>query len=308
MPHEECPMARMLKGKTIESEELEVIIERLDGSRRNVIAHPLILKNEHGEIVEAINCVYDITERKRAEAALQELNLQLESRVQDRTAELRALSQRLVEVQDEERRALARELHDSVGQKLITLNLNLIIVDEQISEASKQQIGSRLNDSMHLLEDVISLVRNVMTDLRPAVLDDYGLEAALQSYMAEYKSRYEIKVLFERAAQPIPRLGPSIEMTLLRIAQEALMNVARHAQVDQVTVSLQREENTIRLKIRDNGVGIDSLHEAARNGSHGLAIMRERAEAVGGNLKISSTPETGTEIEASIRFQNGGQS
>ena len=458
MPHGECPMARMLGGETLEPHELEILVERPDGARRNVIAHPLPLKNERGEIIGAINCLYDITERKQAEEALQQLNLQLESRVQKRTATIQAinqslreeiaerkraedqliyqarlianvndaivatdenlvltywnqsaeqiygwkaeevmgrsvpdvlqtkfldgntrsdallkvndsgelrtaatqmrkdgtrifveahtstlrneegktvgyisinrdvtertqmdealrksrerlqvLSQRLVEVQEEERRAIARELHDRVGQTLAALNINLIIMNDQLLEDSKQRIGSRLDDSMHLVAEAIALVRDVMTDLRPAVLDDYGLQAALESYVDQYKSRYDIKVLLEPPDQPIPRLGLSLEMTLLRIAQEALFNTVRHAQADSVNVSLRLQDNSVHLMVQDNGVGIESSQGTNRTGSHGLKIMRERAEAFGGHVHVGSVPGEGTKVEASIPLQNSGQ-
>ncbi len=94
---------------------------------------------------------------------------------------------------------------------------------------SLERVGPRFDDSMQLVGETITLVRDVMSNLRPAVLDDYGLEAALQSHMDEFTARYGIRVIFDRPAQPIPRLGPSIEMTFLRIAQEALINIARHA-------------------------------------------------------------------------------
>jgi PAS domain S-box-containing protein len=317
MPHEDCPMARMLNGETLQPDELEILVERPDGVRRNVLAHPLPLKNEHGEIVAAINCLYDITERKQAEQALQQLNLELESRVEKRTAQLQAanqaldeshkrlqaLSQRLVEVQEEERRAIARELHDRVGQSLAALNLNLTIINNQLSSLVNDQVNARLSDSLDLVADLISLVRDVMSNLRPAVLDDYGLEAALQTNLESLKSRYGISITFEKTQSRIPRLGSSIEMTLLRIAQEALLNVVRHAQAEQVTLSLQMAEQAIHLTVRDDGIGIQSWQTANRPGSHGLTIMRERAEAVGGNLNVSSTAGQGTQIEVSIPYQ-----
>jgi len=321
MPHEKCPMARMLRGETLETQELEIVVERPDGVRRIVIAHPLPIRNARGEIVEAINCLYDITERKQAEDALQSLNLQLETRVVMRTAELQEantalqesrgrlqiLSQRLVEVQEEERRAIARELHDRVGQSLSALNINLIIMRDQLLPDSLERVGPRLGDSMHLVGETITLVRDVMSNLRPAVLDDYGLEAALQSYVAEYMPRYGIKVVMERPAQPLPRLGPSIEMTFLRIAQEALMNIARHANAGQATLSLWQEGDSTCMTVQDNGSGIVSWQEANRPGSHGLTIMRERAEAFGGNLKVGSVPGKGTKVEMSIPTGKGNQ-
>ncbi|HLF74307.1 MAG TPA: PAS domain S-box protein [Anaerolineales bacterium] len=241
--------------------------------------------------------VRDSTERKRMEQALRESY-----------GRLQVLSRRLVEVQEEERRVLARELHDRVGQTLAALNINLIIMSGQLPEEALQRLGSRLDDSMQLVSDAITLVRNVMTDLRPAILDDYGLEAALQSYIDEYRHRYGIKVAFDHAPQPIPRLGPSREMTLLRIAQEALTNVARHAQADQVSVSLRLDDNdTVRLTVQDNGVGIEALEGTRHPDSHGLKIMRERAEAFGGTVVIETAPGQGTKIDTKIPIENGAQ-
>jgi PAS domain S-box-containing protein len=236
--------------------------------------------------------IRDSTERKQMEDALRESHKRLQS-----------LSKRLVEVQEEERRAIARELHDRVGQSLAALNLNLTIVNNQLSSLVNEQVNARLSDSLDLVAELIALVRDVMSNLRPAVLDDYGLEAALQTNLDSFKARYGIAITFEKNQSLIPRLGSSIEMTLLRIAQEAMLNVVRHAQADQVTLSLQMVEQVIRMTVQDNGVGLQSWQTAHYPGSHGLMIMRERAEAVGGNLRVSSTPGKGTRIEASIPFQ-----
>ena len=236
----------------------------------------------------------EISEREQAEKALRKTGKRLQE-----------LSLRLVEAQDKERRALARELHDRLGQTLSALNLDLTTMNNQLSEDSKQRLGSRLADSLHLVAEASSLVRNVMADLRPAELDDFGLEAALESYINEYASRYEIKVLFDHSEQPIPRLGHIIEITLLRIAQEAMTNVGRHAQADQVNLCLQREGNVITMTIEDNGVGIPSLQESTHPNSHGLTFMRERIETVGGNFKIFSTPGMGTKIEVTILLEHG---
>jgi len=315
--------------------KLEKRLIRKDGSTLWVDVSVSPVMDASGKPQSAVAVEVDISGRKLAEEALRDINLQLESRVQNRTVRLQEanqsllneiaerqkveealhesskrlqiLSQRLVEVQEEERRAIARELHDSVGQSLSALNINLVILDNQISNSANEQIRTRLNDSMQLTAETISLVRDVMSDLRPSVLDDYGLEAALQSYLDQFKSRYAIKVMFEKPDQPLRRLGSSIEMTFLRIAQEALLNIARHAHADQVNLSLEPDGNAVRLIVQDNGSGIESWPEANRPGSHGLTIMRERADAVGGNLRVLSIPGKGTKVEVSIPIENGHQ-
>jgi signal transduction histidine kinase len=194
-----------------------------------------------------------------------------------------------------------------VGQTLAALNINLIIINSQLSSDAAQQIGTRLSDSMKLVAETIALVRDVMTDLRPAVLDDYGLEAALESHLSQFISRYNISASLEKPDRPLPRLGPSVEMTVLRIAQEALMNIARHAQATQVKLSLRKEAGRVSLTIQDNGIGIESWQDANRPGSHGLTIMRERAEAFDGNFRVNSVPGQGTVVEVTIPFKSDGQ-
>jgi PAS domain S-box-containing protein len=283
-PAEFASARAIAEKRTIFNVETGVVLESGEVVWTSVSAAPVDVAD-----VSVVVVTVDITDSKRAEQALQESH-----------ARLRILSQRLVEVQEEERRALARELHDRVGQTLAALNINLIIINSQITAESAGQIGTRLNDSMKLVAETIALVRDVMTDLRPAVLDDYGLEAALESHLTQFISRYDIQARFEKPDPPLPHLGPSVEMTFLRIAQEALMNIARHAQATRVTLSLKQEEESIRMVIQDNGIGIQSWQEANRPGSHGLTIMRERAEAFDGSLQVRSAPGQGTTIEISI--------
>ncbi|HSJ90377.1 MAG TPA: PAS domain S-box protein, partial [Anaerolineales bacterium] len=294
--------------------QMERRLIRKDGSTlwMNVSVSPI--KDAAGYPVSAVGVEVDITDRKQAEEALRRLNLELESRVEERTAELQAmnqvlqqsrrrlqiLSQRLVQVQEDERRSLARELHDSVGQSLIALNLNLTIIQGELSRGNTEQLGTRLADSIQLVTQVIKLVRDVMANLRPTILDDYGLESALQTYVSEFESRYGIPVQFEKRIPPIPRLDNSIETTLLRISQEALTNIARHSQASQTILSLRLDEKHVYLTIEDNGIGISSAEGAKRSRSHGLKIMQERAEALEGTLHIESASGKGTKIEVVI--------
>jgi signal transduction histidine kinase len=288
----EFASARALaEGRTVHNVETGILLENGEVIWTNVSAAPVDVAD-----VGVVVVTVDITDSKRAERALQ-----------DSHHRLRILSQRLVEVQEDERRALARELHDRVGQTLAALNINLIIINSQLSGEPAEQIETRLNDSMKLVAETIALVRDVMTDLRPAVLDDYGLEAALESHLAQFIFRYNISAKLEKPDQPLPRLGPSIEMTMLRIAQEALMNIARHAKATEINLSLRQEADTVRLTIEDNGIGIESWQDANRPGSHGLTIMRERAEAFNGHLKVRSVPGQGTTVDVIIPFRKDGQ-
>ena len=271
---------------------MELFGKRKDGSEFSVDVMLTPIQNQVISDWDTMVTIRDSTERKRMEAELRESQKRLQN-----------LSQRLVEVQEDERRAIARELHDRVGQSLAALNLNLTIINNQLLSLVDEQINLRMFDSMQLVAEIIALVRDVMSNLRPAVLDDYGLEAALHTTLENFKSRYGITIHFEKNQSLIPRMNPSIEMTLLRIAQEALLNVVRHAQADEVILSLQLGKNEIILSIQDNGLGITSWQEVNRPGNHGLTIMRERAEAVGGNLQVSSTAGQGTQIDVSIPFQ-----
>ena len=291
-PKEFASQRALTEGKTVYNLETGVLLENSEVVWTSVSAAPVAVAD-----VGAVVVTVDITENKRAERALQESRERLQ-----------ILSQRLVEVQEEERRAIARELHDRVGQTLAALNINLIIISGQLTGKVDEQVSARLSDSMKLVAETITLVRDVMSNLRPSVLDDYGLEAALQSHINEYMSRYEINVMMNKPDPSIPRMAPSIEMTFLRIAQEALMNIARHAHASQVDFSLLQEEDAICMVVQDNGVGIESWQRANRPGSHGLTIMRERAEAFGGSLMVSSVPSQGTRIEVRIPFEDSNPS
>jgi PAS domain S-box-containing protein len=289
MPPAEFASHRALaEGKTIYNVETGVLLENSEVIWTSVSAAPVDVADVGAAVVTV-----DITERKHAERALQESRERLQ-----------ILSQRLVEVQEDERRAIARELHDRVGQTLAALNINLIIISGQLVGKVEEQVNTRLSDAMKLVAETISLVRDVMSNLRPSVLDDYGLEAAIESYLSQFASRYEIQAKLEKPDHPIARLSPTIEMTFLRIAQEALMNVARHAKASQVNLSLRRSGNAVYMNVQDNGTGIESWQDANRPGSHGLTIMRERAEAFGGNLRVSSIPGKGTRIDVSIPVEN----
>lgn len=275
---------------------------RKDGSVIWVHTSKSAIRDAAGVVRSLILIMIDITKRKQAEESLQQMNLHLESLVQNRTEQLRAanqslraLSRRVLDIQEQERRAIARELHDRVGQELTAVNLNLTIIKGQLPDEYLERVGTRLTDAIHLLETTIPTVRNLISDLRPALLDELGLVEALRTTVKEFSSRYEIQTYFEEPESPLPPLNSSVEITLLRIAQEALINVAKHAHAKEVTLTLTLSASVIQLMVVDNGVGVDLVNTKDHFAGHGLTIMRERAEAVDGTFSISS--ELGAETK-----------
>jgi len=231
----------------------------------------------------------------QAAIALENARL-LESERQQRE-QLRALTTRLAEVEEEERRRLARELHDRVGQNLTSLSISLSTVRSLLPPETTPQVVPYLDGSITLVEETAELIRDVMGELRPAVLDDYGLLAALQWHGQRFSEHTGLPVLVQ-GEELAPRLPSTVETALFRIAQEALTNVAKHAQASQVTVTLESVDGGARLTIADDGIGFDPA--ARHHTGWGLITMRERAETAGGHLRVESIPGEGTRIVVEV--------
>ena len=228
---------------------------------------------------------------------------------QDEKLEAAKASRRLVEVQETERRDLANELHDLVGQKMTALNINLNIVKMESTTSTNTQVGARLDDSLRLVEETIENIRNVMMALRPPILDDYGLPGALRWYVEQFVRRTGVptSVVEQGSSRRLPRAS---EETLFRIAQEALGNVAKYACAGKVTVTIDTESDVTRLTIADDGCGFDpSACEAPAKGTGwGLMIMRERATAIGAELVVDSVPGHGTRVIVTLKEHAGSKS
>jgi signal transduction histidine kinase len=257
-----------------------------NGERRlvEVVAAPYW--DRDGVFQGIIESMHDITDRVAAENALRQ-----------HTERLRALAMQISEVEDAERQRLARELHDQVGQNLTALGINLNIIRSQIPEDTAETIGFHLEDSMALVEQTTERIRDVMMDLRPPMLDDYGLVSALRWYGEQIAHRMKIELIVE-GEEPEPRLSPAVENALFRIAQEALTNVSKHAKATQAKVSVALTPDALRLIIADNGIGFDlqDMDGAAKDQGWGLLNISERAEAVGGYCRIESKSDQGTRI------------
>ncbi len=229
-------------------------------------------------------------------------NARLYEVVQMREGQLKALVHQLVNAQEHERQRIARELHDDTGQKLTALAMGLAAVETQLRVQDLARATDLLHHLRALNDQTVEDLRHVMANLRPAQLDDLGLVPAMRWYIQQYEARYpnlNVTLTVTRLAR---RLPAEVETVLFRIVQEALNNVARHAQAAQVTVSLDQVENQVSLKVCDDGVGFDPAQLPADESGRGLGLlgMRERAALVGGNCVIESQPGKGTCITASL--------
>lgn len=261
------------------------------------------LKDSLGQFVGVSKVIRDISERKRGEKLLQQAHEALERKVQERTAELssannalRDLSGRLMQVQEEERSRLARDLHDEVGQLLTALKIDL--QDIRHGKVEKARFGS-LTDSLELVDRLLTQVRTLALDLRPSLLDDLGLVSALRWYANRQAARngWTLSLSVEGMAGRVP---VHIEVTCFRVAQEALTNVAKYARAKTIDLALRRQDEEVTLIIQDDGVGFDvpSARRRAQGGeSVGLLGMEERVRLAGGSLVISSAPGEGTRLE-----------
>jgi signal transduction histidine kinase len=205
----------------------------------------------------------------------------------------RSLSRHLLEQQEHERAALARELHDQLGQSLYAVSLNLEAIKGDLSPAA----SARVPESARAIEKMIEQVRTLAFDLRPLILDEFGLVEALRNLVARHGERARVRASF--TATPTDARAPvEIETACFRIVQEALSNVARHARARHVEVTLTVQDVALKVAVRDDGVGFN--HERLHTGL-GLVGMGERAELAGGTLDIESAPGAGTTVRA--RFQ-----
>ena len=240
--------------------------------------------------------------RREREEKLQQVNAELEERVRSRTAELERSRQELQALtavqesfQEEERKRVARELHDELAQKLTVLKLQIASITSVVS-AREPGLTQQIQDMNLLLTETITAVGQIAANLRPVLLDQLGLVTALRDLVEEFSER--TKVECELSVHPVDlSVDDGLATPLYRMVQESLTNVARHAQATEVIVSLYRDPaGKITLDINDNGKGFANVDQSMRR-SFGLIGMRERAAMLGGEMKIHSQPGAGTSIE-----------
>lgn len=233
----------------------------------------------------------DITDRLRAAAARDELLTQVVAAHE----RLQSLSRQLVRVQEEERRNLARELHDEIGQSLTGLKIML-----DMSLKAPAAAGANLRQAQALLNELIGKVRDLSLDLRPGMLDDLGLLPALLWLIDRYTEQTNVQVSFHHVRLDDRRFVTEIETAAYRIVQEALTNVARHARTDQVSVQVRVAESVLQVEVCDQGRGFDPAPVLAAGYAAGLSGLRERAELLSGHLVIESAPGQGTRVAVDL--------
>jgi signal transduction histidine kinase len=222
-------------------------------------------------------------------------NARLFEQIRTGRRQLQMLSQQLLEAQEGERRNIARELHDEIGQALTAVKVNLQSV-KRLTDRS--ELISPLDDSIALVERTLQQVRDLSLDLRPSLLDDLGVVSALRWYIDRQAQRAGFDAKFFTNL-PEKRLPPDLETTCFRVVQEALTNILRHAKASQVWIELQQVENELQLTIRDNGIGFEVASVMQNpSGELGLGIlgMQERVQLIGGEISIQSAPNLGTEV------------
>jgi two-component system sensor histidine kinase UhpB len=279
-------MARaLMDGRSFTLQERVV---RPGGEVRHLRSQGEVVRNERGKAIKILGACLDVTEQRHSETALRQA-----------AQDLHALTRRLVQAEEAERRRIASELHDRVGQSLSALNINLDIImkDDTLAPPARQ----RLEDSLGLVDGTLQSIENVMAELRPPLLDEYGLGAALGWHAEEFSRRTGIAAsVADAAPEAVKGLRVEAALALFRIAQEALNNAAKHSRARSVSIEISAAENQVVLAVRDDGRGFDP--SAARRGRWGMTTMRERAEAAEGQLEVKSAPGEGTSVVATVRL------
>jgi PAS domain S-box-containing protein len=306
-------LARLRRGERIE--HFETIRQTKDGRRVPISLTVSPLRNSEGMIIGASKVARDITERTVAQQALKRAHEELEDRVRERTAELarsndalRAevaerqrveqqrtqLLTRFVLAQEDERRRIARELHDQLGQQLTALRLTLETLKAQSIERTELRV--QVETLQELARQLDHDVAFRVWELRPTPLDNVGLRAALTNFVHNWSKHFGIHVQLHASRSSDERLSTEVETMVYRLAQEALNNIAKHARARHVDIVLERNAEQLSLIVEDDGVGFDPLDLESLGNGIGLTGMRERAELVGADLQIESVRDRGTTV------------
>lgn len=263
------------------------------------------LENQNGMVDNVLGVSRDIGDLKKLERSLRETNLQLESKVAKRTAELldsrdqlRKLTQQLVVVQEEERRRISRELHDEAGQSLIGLRFTLDTIYRELP-ANLGDLRQRLGKSLALTDLAVKRIRSLARGLRPPILDLIGINLGIKELCQEFSDQTGIKV--EYSGVDLEGLQDEASISLYRFVQEALTNAAKHAQAGKVQVTLEYKDEIIKVSVQDNGRGISNWDE---NPGLGMVGIKERFDILGGWLEVKPVMPKGTQVKVCLPWKD----
>jgi PAS domain S-box-containing protein len=235
---------------------------------------------EDDQVVGTRSYLWDITDRKKAEL------------------QLRQTMKYLSELEENFRQQAAQKLHDHVGQNLTALTFNLDYIYNQLPKISNKNIKKRFDDSLNLLNDTIQSIRNIISEMRPSVLEDYGLFAAIKWYAEKYSERTGIQTRI-KGSEIEKRLPKEIESSIFRIIQELFNNAAKYSKADKIMVNFQEEDDKINIEVRDDGIGfkIDDIKDSDGPTGMGILSMEDRVVALGGEFELKTAPGQGTKIK-----------
>jgi PAS domain S-box-containing protein len=280
--------------------KMEYRLRRADGEYRWVLDHGIPRYSPEGKFEGYIGSCIDITSRKKVEEELEERVKQRTTELEQAEQTLRALSGRLLQMQDEERRRIARELHDSAGQILTALNMNLAPVEEKLTSLGVDLVEP-VRESIALINELSKELRTLSHLLHPPLLDEAGLPSAIRWFVEGFAERSQVKVDFELDPN-LGRLSRESETAIFRIVQECLTNIHRHSGSPNASVRIVRDTKHVKLEIRDQGKGmapsLDRTSGPIRAGV-GIQGMRERIRQLGGQFDIQSGPG-GTVVSATL--------
>jgi PAS domain S-box-containing protein len=328
LAHCDTPVAQALfSGES--THEAEVVVERTDGTRISVCVFIDPVRDKTGRVIGAINFFHDISERKHKDAERERLFEELKSysaklgdshgRLEQRTVDLQIanvkltkidearqrsqeqverLSQQLLGAQEDERRSVAKEVHEGVGQYLGGLSLSLVKLRNRVQgDAECIRI---LDDCSALIHDAGREIRTISYLLRPPMIDEMGIKPALNWLVRGFKERSGIRVSLEMSPE-IGRLNPEVELTVFRIVQEGLTNIHRHSQSETASIKLMRRSGNVVLEISDTGKGMsETRFDPNKRSGVGIASMKERAKKLNGSFEIQSHPNRGVTIRLSF--------
>lgn len=283
-------MSRLMKGESFSG---EYSVKRKDGTEFPIQIVNSPIYDNHKNLIGIVGFSVDIAERKEAEKVLQE----------------KESLQKIVTAQENERRRIARNIHDQLGQQITALRLKLNQLEKSGGAAGVEHLR-HIREAEKIVEQIDHDVDFIAWDLRPISLDDLGLRLTFFNYIKDWARYTGIKAEFHTHGIGKDHLPFEVETSLYRIVQEALNNIAKHAKARNVSVIVEKRKGTLALIIEDDGIGFNVEDKRAQSRGMGLIGMRERAKLIGGELEIESSPKTGTTIfvHLSAKFTNGNKS